>query len=98
MEFSNVYTMCICTSAGPAWPCLDPLGPAWSHKGLLSPAWPRLAPLGHYSISISRYLKVPISQCLNGGTVHPGCLMEEISLWFRKILYKKVECMEILYL
>ena len=34
----------------------------WHHLAPFGPAWPQLALIGHFSIFISRYFKVPIHQ------------------------------------
>ena len=46
----------------PIWPRLTLFGTIWHHLVLFDPAWPHLALLGHSSILISRYFKVPIRQ------------------------------------
>ena len=53
------------TSFCPVWPHLalfDSVWHHWHHLAPFGPDWPYLALLGHSSISISRYFKVPICQ------------------------------------
>ena len=49
-------------SFDPVWPRLTLLDIIWHHLALFGPDWPHLALLGHCSILISRYFKVPIRQ------------------------------------
>ena len=46
----------------PVWPRLTLFGTIWHHLAPFGPTWPHLPLLGHSSIFILRYFKVPIRQ------------------------------------
>ena len=63
----------------PVWPHLVQFGPVWSRFVPFCPICPhllRMAPLGHFLISISKYFKVPIRQGeLSLAQLSPGLLL-----------------------
>ena len=60
--------------------CFQKTEPQWWL--LFGPVWPSLVPVGHghFSISVSRYFKVPIRQ---GATIDGGGLLMEDELWWK---------------
>ena len=62
----------------PVWPRLALFDSVWHHLAPFGPDWPHLALLGHSSIWISRYFKVPIRK---GG--------EWVSEWVRDLVVSR---------